>query len=111
MIAVYSDREFKIWDYRVSHGSLLIRSPKGTGISRNVDLVFVGVDYMALPSRLHGAMLSFGTVEDRMTVTALIGDSYAGQVYVLVSEECRHFVVAAACQVDENDKDIFDTLF
>ena len=39
MIAVYSDREFKIWDYRVSHGSLLIRSPKGTGISLDLSLV------------------------------------------------------------------------
>ncbi len=111
MIAVYPDREFKIWEYRVSHRSLLIRSPKGTGVKRNVDLVFVGVDYMALPSRLHGVLLDFGTDDDRMSVTALTGENYPGQVYVLVSEDCRHLVFAATCQVGENDKDIFDTPF
>lgn len=104
VIATYPDRRFQVWEYRVSHGSLLVRSPKGPQAEKNVDLVFVGVDYMALPRVLRGVALDHGTDEDRSSVVAAIGDVDTNQVYVLHSEGHRHLVVAVAW-------DIFDSPF
>lgn len=111
MIATYPDRRFQIWEYQVGHGSLLIRSPKGSEGEKNVDLVFVGVDYLAVPRLLYGVTLDHGTDEDRSFVVEAIGDIEPERVYVLISRGCRHPVVAVACQVSENDSDIFDSPF
>ena len=35
MIADFPDRRFQLWEYRVSHGSLLIPSPKNPEAARN----------------------------------------------------------------------------
>jgi hypothetical protein len=37
-----SDRSFQVWAYSVSHGQLLIRSPKSEATPENIDLAFVG---------------------------------------------------------------------
>jgi len=109
VIATYPDRRFQVWEYRVSHGSLLVRSPKGLHAEKNIDLVFVGVGYMALPRLMRGVSINRGTADDRSVVNEDIGDD--DQVFVLVSEGRRHLVVAAGCQVSENDGDIFDSPF
>jgi hypothetical protein len=41
----------------VSHGSLLVRSPKGPDATTNVDLIFVGVEYICCPRMLRGVEL------------------------------------------------------
>jgi hypothetical protein len=46
MSVSYLSRRFQLWEYRVSHGSLLVRSPKGPDATTNVDLVFDGVEYI-----------------------------------------------------------------
>jgi hypothetical protein len=53
MSATYPDRRFQLWEYRVSHGSLLIRSPKGPDAEMNIDLVFSGVEFVACPRTLN----------------------------------------------------------
>ena len=40
----FSGRTFQLWEYRVSHGSLLIRSPKGEDVAMNIDIICVGVE-------------------------------------------------------------------
>src|SRR5262249_19645254 len=47
--AGFVGRKFQFWWYRVSHGELLVRSPKTLQESRNVDLMFVDVAYVDLP--------------------------------------------------------------
>jgi hypothetical protein len=54
----FTDRAFQLWEYKVSHGSLLIRSPKGPEISTNIDLVCVGVEYPAAPRHIGDSNLS-----------------------------------------------------
>jgi hypothetical protein len=43
---------FQRWEFQVSHGQLLIRSPKDANRSTNIDLIFSGVEYMDLPRHL-----------------------------------------------------------
>jgi hypothetical protein len=45
----FIDRTFQLWEYRVSHSSLLNRSPKSPGVSTNIDLICTGVEYLAVP--------------------------------------------------------------
>ena len=51
------NRNFQLWEYHVSHGSLLIRSPKRGEDTKNIDIVFAGVEYMALPRHLKSVEL------------------------------------------------------
>lgn len=111
MIAAYPDRRFQLWEYRVSHGSLLIRSPKGPKADSNVDLIFVGVDYLAVPHTLEGVVVDHGTAEDVAAVDAAFGKVASGRVFALLSQGRRYPIVAVDCQVGENDADIFDSPF
>ena len=111
MIASYPDRVFQTWEYRVSHGSLLIRSPKGPDAVHNIDVVFDGVEYLSLPRFLHGLVLAYGTCEDLVAAGVTMHEVAGDRVYVLVSQGQRHYVVASSCRVNENDGDIFDSPF
>lgn len=39
-------RKFQFWEYLVSQGSLLIRSPFGKIHKTNIDIMFAGVKYI-----------------------------------------------------------------
>lgn len=112
------ERTFKVWEYLVSHGQLLIRSPKApaTGSSpertTNVDLVCVGVEYMALPRALHGLVVREPTAAEVASVSALLGKPVDGRELRMLESEGRRFpVVATSLSISENDWDIFDSPF
>lgn len=44
-----SSRRFQLWEYRVSHGSLLIRSPRCPQERTNIDVIFDGAKYRLSP--------------------------------------------------------------
>lgn len=111
MIAFYPDRRFQLWEYRVSHGSLLVRSPKSAELPLNVDVAFVGVDYLAVPRVLHGLTVERGREDDRVALLDALGDVDLEHIFVLVSAGRRHPVVAVACRVSRNGADIFDSPF
>jgi hypothetical protein len=113
-----SDRTFKVWDYQVSHGQLLIRSPKAPATEKspefivNVDLVCVGVDYMAIPRAFLGLELVVATSDEIRDLEVLLGKSITtDQVRILASEGKRFPVVASSFSVSENDWDIFESPF
>ncbi len=112
MSSAFVDRRFQLWEYRVSHGSLLIRSPRGPGVEQNIDLVFSGVEYVACPRMLRGLELQTATPCDvERARDAIGGDVVAERVFVLVSGGRRNIVVAAGCRVTEHAGDIFDSPF
>jgi hypothetical protein len=41
-----SDRYFQLWEYQVSHGMLLLRSPRSPEHQTNLDVLFHGVEYV-----------------------------------------------------------------
>ncbi|HET6323164.1 MAG TPA: hypothetical protein VFG04_00585 [Planctomycetaceae bacterium] len=108
-----SDRDFQVWEYQVSHGNLLIRSPKGaagTLPDTNLDLLFVGVDYMAVPRHLHGVELLAPSPDEVRRVETVIGKpTPMNHIMILVSERQRFPVVAVGFAASEKDWDIFES--
>lgn len=107
-----SNRVFQLWEYRVSHGGLLIRSPKGPQESSNIDVVFDGVEYIDCPRMLSGLLLTEGDAQVvRERVPALGEIRLPDRLFLLVSGGARYFVVASSCRVEESQADIFETPF
>ena len=112
MSVTYLNRKFQLWEYRVSHGSLLVRSPKGHDTTTNVDLVFDGVEYICCPRMLRGVELVAATAEDIQRVRQHVGEvREPDRLFVLVSDGARHFIVASSCRIDEHTADIFNSPF
>ncbi len=112
------DRDFKVWEYQISHGQLLIRSPKAPATEAslerrtNVDLVFLGVEYMCLPRLLRGLTLDEATAEELRLLEATLGRAPEPDfVRMLVSGGRRFAVIAASVALSENEWDIFDSPF
>jgi hypothetical protein len=98
------DRRFRMWDYRVSHDQMLLRSPKSEEHLRNQDLVFVGVQYLELPTMLKELALVEPKAVERERVAQVLGRSIPeDQVFVLSTGQSRFLVVAAAMRSFEND--------
>ena len=112
------DRTFKVWEYQVSHGQLLIRSPKSparpTSAERttNVDVVCLGVEYMALPRVFHGLQLVPATSEELQELKFILENELdANNVRILLSGGKRFPIVAAQFSISENEWDIFESPF
>lgn len=105
-------RQFQVWEYRVSHASLLIRSPASDNLTRSVDLIFVAVEYMALPNRF-----------ETLAVRELPSDEAASspglpprrlptsKVWRLDAGTNIFWVVAGGMVVREHHGDIFESPF
>ena len=112
MIASYPNRHFQLWEYTVSHGSLLVRSPRKPTIAKNIDIIFVGVEFISSPRHLKGVELMRASPSDVIKVSAEMGKELAAdQVFILFSQGKRFPVVAAGYKIDENESDIFDSPF
>ena len=107
----YSERCFQLWEYHVSHGRMLIRSPKSQN-SKNIDLIFAGVEFVSIPRLLKGLRLDKPTAEDIEYVADALGKPIApSKVIVLLSSNKRYYVVASGIMVDETNCDIFESPF
>ncbi len=112
MKASFRGREFQFWQYRVSHGELLVRSPKDAAHPRNIDLMFVGGQYVELPRHLPDLEVDEPTEADVARAVERLQEPFAHEtVIVLESQGRRYLVVAAAVNVAESDMDIFDSPF
>lgn len=103
------DRTFKLWDYNVSHNQMLLRSPKTSTLPTNIDIVFVGVEYLELPTKIEGLTLVQPDAADRQRVVALGELAHGSEIFAIQARDCRHLVVAAAMRIYENDLDIFES--
>ncbi len=112
MIELLDDRSFQLWEYRVSHGSLLIRSPKKGDQRFNIDIKYFGVEYLAVPRHLKEIVESKATKEEVNCVEQILGTPVnEDNVFVLESPTGRHLVVAAKMKIEESKLDIFDSPF
>lgn len=112
MTPEYSTRKFQLWLFRVGHGELLVRSPRDEVNPRNVDLVFVGVDYIDLPRVLSGVVVSAASPVDVRRAEERLGRTVDRlTVRVLVTEGRRHLVVAAYFNIEENELDLGEVPF
>lgn len=112
MLAEFPNRHFQLWEYRASHGSLLLRSPRSPLIATTIDLIFTDVEYVALPRHLRSPTLFEATPAEVAAVAKTLGRNVAGEaVYVIESEGRRHPLIAASHAVMESETDLFDSPF
>jgi hypothetical protein len=112
MSELIKGREFQIWEYHVSHGSLLIRSPAGQQFDTSIDLIFVGVEYVAAPRHLGLIMLTKTSESEISRLSEILHKELAPErVWALQSSHKRFFVVAAALRIEEYRGNIFDSPF
>jgi len=105
------ERRFQIWEFSVSHGRLLLRSPAGPENDTNIDILFSGVQFMACPRLMRGIRIEVPSREDLEAIIMLFRALRKTEtLHVLVSEEHRNYIVAASAQVSENRKELFDGL-
>ena len=111
MTNLIDGRKFQLWEYKVSHGSVLIRSPSGPEISTNIDLVFRGVAFLSLPRHLGEIKFASPTeLEMSYLVTTLGKEKLEGyKTWVLCSSISRFLVVGAYLEISENSADIFSS--
>ena len=102
-----SNRKFKLWDCRVSHNQVLIRSPSTPDISTNVDLVFWGVEFVSLPTSFDGLEIDRG--ESTKQAGSEFSPSANGEVFLIDTGGKKFAVVAAGCKVLENALNIFES--
>lgn len=108
----FSNRTFQLWEYHVSHGSLLIRSPKDAEVMKNIDIVCTGVEYLALPRFMRGIEVTEPTLEELRNLEQMLGKRLTeSSVVILASSDKRYSVVATSFKVEENEMDIFESPF
>jgi hypothetical protein len=117
-MTLHSDRNFQVWEYQVSHGQLLIRSPKAPATKiaperlTNIDIVCVGVEYMALPRALARLRIAEASLDEVQQLEDLLGKTIKPETIRIFESDGRRFpVIAVAVSVSENDWDIFESPF
>lgn len=103
-------RDFKIWEYHVSHSQLLVRSPRGGSFKKNVDLILKGVDFIQCRPLLPALRLDVPTDSERRTFHSIATSRrpHSG-IFVLLSRDVRNFIVATSMRVEESELGIFET--
>ena len=105
-----SDRQFTLWDFNVSHTHLLLRSAISISFKTNIDIMFIGVEYLELPARINGVSIVSASSDDIIKAERGLGRPCDGlNVYCIVSNEHRYLVVAFGFQVMENELEWFDS--
>jgi hypothetical protein len=112
MKTTFAGRKFQFWQYSVSHGELLVRSPKDAAHPRNADIMFAGVEYVDLPRFLADLEVDEPSDEDLARAEERLGKPVGRQSVVVLKSQGRHYlVVAAAAKAVASDMDIFDSPF
>jgi hypothetical protein len=112
MSELMTGREFQLWEYYVSHGSLLIRSPAGPGFETSIDIICVGVDYLAAPRHLGEITVSEANETEIRKLEETLGKKLPpSRVWALQGSRQRSLVVAVALKIQEHRGDIFDSPF
>lgn len=106
---VTGNRRFQMWSFRVSHGVLLLRSPKGIANRANVDIRFTGVQYCKVPRHLGQIEFCVPNADELNEASSAVEKELdASQVVVIQSGKNRFIIVSAYCTIEENDLDIMD---
>jgi hypothetical protein len=97
----------RLWDYTVSHAVALFRRPATPSVPENLDLIFSGVSYLALPTTLDHPTITMGSVEDLADV-APSSVPTGSRLFVIRQAGQTHYVIAAGLSLEENRRDLFD---
>ena len=107
----FPERNFQIWDYRVSHAQMVIRSPGENWDGPHLDLHFSDVGYMRIPTLLRGLSIVPATEGELTEAMLAMGEGRfdASWVWILKSAGSRHLVVAGSLLVAEANYPMMST--
>ena len=105
----YVHRTFQLWNYDVSHGHLLIRSPKRNDDAVNVDVVVFGVQFVSLPRFLRG--LRIQKLEEVPSAYQEYASNDADKAFRLESSGSNHLIIASHVDVKMHSEDMMDARF
>ena len=113
IIAFFPDRIFQIWEYQVTHASMLIRSPKRKDDLENIDLIFSGVDYLNTSSIFRGLRVSRVDKERLSAIDNVPSRAFStsSELYLLETENSHHFISAVWCRLDQNTESMWYSPF
>jgi hypothetical protein len=112
MSVLTKGRNFQFWEYHVSHGSLLIRSPAGPGIETSVDIICVGVEYLAAPRHLGEITVCLATEAEVEHLEKVLQKKLSPlHVWVFEGASDRFPIVGAGLDVREHPGNIFHSPF
>lgn len=105
----FSDRNFKLWFYQISHSEAIIRSPKtdfDKKYDSNIDIYLGDIDYIEIPWVFYGLKIEQATEEDALYLCKRLGKDIAyNRIVVLVTEGQRYYIVAGILEIMENTLD------
>jgi hypothetical protein len=104
-------RAFQCWHFIVSHGMLLIRSPRDAGHATNVDLICVDVLHMDVPRFLGRIAIVDATPSELASVVGKCGAGRFGDVRVLAleTEFARALIGCASWVIEENTLELMES--
>lgn len=98
-----SDHHFKLWDYDVSHNKMLLRSPASPSQSYNIDIVFLGVASLDIPTLMRSGLEISGPGPSA-------GEGGSSHVFRIAADGQDYRVVALAYWVFKNRLDVRDSI-
>jgi hypothetical protein len=93
IIKKHGELNFKFWEFRISHGKLLIRSPKYLSQTVNVDIMFTGVLYVDLPSYLGNIDIDSPTEAETSLITDRLGKISSDDGIFIVKAQVKRFAI------------------
>jgi len=102
-------RQFQLWEYHVSHGAMLFRSPESVGKQGTVDIICTGVQYVAAPRNVGEIEVAGATPDEVAGLERILGKPIRlpEQVYVLAGPRGRFPLVAVSLSIQEHRGGLF----
>ena len=107
MKSFISELRFRLWEYSVSHSTLLIRHHE-TDTSRTVDIIFSGVTYVEIPALFYGLEIGDPTAKEEESLLRRCQKVKeplpTDKPYLIRTGNVRYFLVASSCRVYESQR-------
>ena len=88
--------EFNLLDYNISHKVLLYRGQIKKEIKQNIDLIFEGVFYIEVPTRLHGLILYEADEILKEEILKKISEKFypeLGQTFFVIESDNKRYII------------------
>jgi len=103
-------RRFQVWEYKVSHGQLLLRSVKGDGLPTRVDVLFKSVAAVHLPTAFDGLSVSETSEGEDTNLHLLPGlqQKHGKKTFIVRGSQFTGYVIAGAFAFHEDELEYYD---
>lgn len=108
----YPNRRFQLLFYQISHGELIIRSPKNVNSKADnytIDVYFGDVIYLEIPKELNGIKFRRAHADDVIYIESKIKKEITeDNIVVIISGDKEYYIVASVISIIENDLSLFE---